>query len=228
MNRQTQNMSSKSSSWTMPIIVVVLAAIAIGIYLSLSDSEPVAPAVAPAIAPKGPTRFGPGMLSNAQPEIAAPVDHGYADPGAPPGLEVTPGQQLMVNKEMRNVFDYFLVPGGAAERPVHLARLQAHLKAKLPPPAYAEAAEIAANYSAYLTALEKLRSTELNLPKTQMTSIPLNAQDAERFSAKISEITRLRQSLLGVKVAQLWYGEEEEAMQQSLTELREHNATVNQ
>jgi lipase chaperone LimK len=166
-------------------------------------------------------RFGPGILQAQSHPSIAPSDTGRADPGAPPGLAVTPGQLLAHNKEMRDVFDYFLLGGSGAERSVRFERLQAHLKAKLPATAYQEAEQIASNYLRYLDAFEKFTANETLVPKTETTSVPANANELERFNAKVLELSRIRQSILGVKIAQLWFAEEEATMQQSLEDVRQ-------
>jgi hypothetical protein len=99
------------------------------------------------------------------------------------------------------------------------------MKAKLPPAAYDEASTIASNYLNYLSAVEKQMAGEAAaLQKTETRSVPADAEDAERFAARIAQISRLRQSILGVQIAQLWYAEEEAGMQQSLAEKRQFDA----
>lgn len=227
MKNQAANIPLKRWTLAGPIIAVVAVLIPVAIYLMQPEPEPPVSVTTAVKEKKAPPRFGPGVLIESRPEAAS--DPTAVDPGAPPGLAVTPDQRLLINREMRDVYDYFLLASTAADRATRVAKLHAHLKAKLPSAAYEEAAQIASNYLAYLNAFESLMASEsMFMQKSETRSLPSNADEVERFSTRITQISRLRQSMLGVKIAQIWFAEEEANMQQSLTEMRQLNANPQQ
>jgi hypothetical protein len=168
-------------------------------------------------------RFGPGKLSGSKPAMPLYVNQSATDNEVPFGLAVTPGQQLLPNKEMRNVFDYFLAKGNSAGRSGNFAKLDAHLKTVLPAPAYLEARQIASDYMNYLNAYDQMMAQGQTQPRTETTSVPVDSVEMERFSTTLSQISRMRQSMLGVRIAQLWYADEEEGMQQNFAAVRQRN-----
>jgi hypothetical protein len=226
---KNQAVKPSSRRWNMlgPVIGVTVLLTLLAIYVMQPEPEPPATPSTAAKENKTPPRFGPGVLPESTLEPTIPGD-AAADPEAPPGLAVTADQRLLINKEMRDVFDYFLMAGRVPDRSTRMARLHAHMKAKLPPDAYSEAAQIASNYLAYLSAFEKLMADELNRPRSDPGSPMANPDDSERISARIVQISQLRQSMLGTRIAQLWYAEEEAGTQQSLAEMRQLNANPQQ
>ncbi|CAN5398663.1 hypothetical protein BH11PSE11_BH11PSE11_14330 [soil metagenome] len=220
------NESTSSHSKLIGIgLAVVVIAIPLAIFLLQPDPEPTLAVPATSVEKKPtPARFGPGVLTQSTPSASAPANSGALDVGAPPGLEIMPNQHLVINKEMRDVFDYFLLGADAADRSSRVAKLQAHLKAKLPSPALEEASQIATAYLSYLIGFEKLMANEMSRPKTETTSVPSNIVEAERLSSRMVEISQMRKTVLGEKIAKLWYTEEEEGMRQSIAEMRQLNA----
>lgn len=147
-------------------------------------------------------------------EPAQASDSVAQDSWVPSGLEVTPDQHLVLNKDMRAVFDYFLQPADRGNRSERLKRLQSYLKAKLPPAAYDEATPIVANYARYLEALDA--SSINKKDPMESGSVPTSYAGIEQLKANIAEQTRLRQSILGVSISQLWFGDEDADVQRFL------------
>jgi hypothetical protein len=169
------------------------------------------------------TRFGPGKLSGSKHAMPLYSNQSAIDNEVPFGLAVTPGQQLLPNKELRKVFDYFLARSNSAGRAGNFAKLDTHLKTALPTPAYLEARQIASDYMNYLNAYDEMMAHGQNQPKNETTSVPVDSVEMERFSITLSQISRMRQSMLGVRIAQLWYADEEEDMQQNFVAVRQRN-----
>jgi len=158
-------------------------------------------------------RFGPGQWSDAAPANVAAA----ADTSPPQGLEVGVDQHLRINHALRDVFDYYLLGGFPGSRAEHMAQLLAHLKAGLPALAYADAERLAQSYLAYLTAHDALLARQA-MPVVTLDS-QMAAPDAERIAAWFSQLSRLRQDMLGVAVARIWYGDEDAESQQLLMAL---------
>src|ERR1035437_6235792 len=111
MKNQAASTSSKRWKLLGPIIAVVVLVIPVAIYIMQPEPEPPVSTVTAVKEKKAPPRFGPGVLTESSPEPTVPADPAAVDAEAPPGLAVTPDQHLLVNKELRDVFDYFLLAG---------------------------------------------------------------------------------------------------------------------
>lgn len=131
------------------------------------------------------------------------------DTRAPTGLETTSDQRLVINRALRDVSDYFLVTDKSRAGGDKFDRLLAYLKAKLPAPAYTEASEIAAHYAQYLATQENVQDHKRHGVRAMPTRLPTPEEKADRLMARIMETSRLRQQLLGVQVAKIWFGDEE-------------------
>lgn len=195
------------------ILLALLAA-----YLGSTDKQ--APeASAPSASTDASVRFGPGVWT----DPAQESEGGVADTSAPDGLTVTADQHLVINRALKDVFDYFLLGGHLGAREEHTEKLRAHLKASLPGPAFQEADKIIRNYVAYLDAHDTLLAREA-VPSANPDSL-LAPPDIERVSAWLAQRARLRQELLGLHIAQAWFGEEEIQDQQSIAAMRQRGAT---
>lgn len=202
----------------------LVAGIASGVLLTLLAiylGQPEAPSPEPSAAQaltNAPVRFGPGVWTEPAPESMA-TDASAADTNAPGGLALMPDKHLVINKALKDVADYFLLGGHPGTRTVHAEKLRAHLRASLPNPAFEEAATIVLNYVAYLDAHDKLLardSTQAATPDSLLGSLEI-----ERISAWMAQRARLRQEMLGMQVAQLWFAEEEMQDQQLLAAMRQ-------
>lgn len=196
---------------------VVLTLLAI--YLWQSDEPGPQPLAAP-VQTSASARFGPGVWTDPAPETMTAVDTGTADTNAPGGLSLTADKRLVISKALKDVADYFLLGGHPGTRPMHAEKLRAHLKASLPSPAFEEAAAIVQNYVAYLDAHDKLLSRD-SMP-TATPDSTLGSMEVERIGSWLAQRARLRQDMLGMQVAQSWFGEEELLDQQMLASMRQH------
>jgi len=204
---------SIETKWKIAGAALVVASVVIAASVYLLQQEPAQEQTA--VAPQNKqesARFGPGLMTDAKPLPNSQTPEApAADPWAPEGLEVAPDQHLVINKGLRLVFDYFLQPANPGDRTERLAKLQAHLKAKLPAGALAEALPIASNYVTYLVALDAQNANDKEpLPRD---SIPTSYSGIEHMKAKLAETSRLRQSILGVSVAHAWFADEETGVQ---------------
>lgn len=163
-------------------------------------------------------RYGPGLAMQPGAASATPAQAATADTMAPDGLAITPDNHLVINRALRDVIDYFLLGGLPGERPTHIANLLVHLKKTLPSPASDDATKIARNYVAYLDEHDKLLARE-SLPASPQANVAL-ALDVDRLSAWTAQRARLRQSMLGLDVAKVWFGDEEAQTQQQLADMR--------
>jgi lipase chaperone LimK len=208
-------MMAIDSRWTYAGAAVVVAGVVFTavFYMMQSEPEPKAPSVAAQV-PQEPARFGPGLFPAAKVELPPPTDPAAVDSWAPAGMEITPDQHLVRNKEMRLVFDYFLQPTNPGDRSERLKKLQTHLKATLPAPAYEEAQPLTLSYANYLDALDARKANGQD--PAQPGSLPTDYSEIEKLKAGMAEVSRLRQTMLGVEIARLWFGEEEQGLQQLL------------
>lgn len=158
--------------------------------------------------------FGPGLLPTAKAESAPQNGATAIDPWVPSGMEVTSDNHLVINKEMRSVFDYFLQPTIPGDRSERMKKLQAYLKNTLPPIAYEESTPIVLSYAKYLDALDARNATDKG--QEQNASLPTSYSEIEQMKTKMAEIDRLRQTILGIRLADLWFANEEAGMRQFL------------
>ncbi|HEY0845472.1 MAG TPA: lipase secretion chaperone [Noviherbaspirillum sp.] len=192
----------------------------LAIYIVLPErAEPVAGAPVHHVESGAPVRFGPGVWSDAPPIPSTVPEPAFADSDAPGGIVITADKRLVVNKALKDVADYFLLGGHAGTRATHMERLIAHLRASLPSPAFEEAAQIVRNYLQYLDTHDALLARTAPPPATPDSILP--SADIERIGAWLAQRMRLRQDLLGMQVARIWFSEEESADQQLLAAMRQ-------
>lgn len=202
-------------SWIRMGVAAAVVVLLVTLYLRQSAGD--AHVAMPATTPSGTSeRFGPGVFTQApQPASPAPM---ASDTTPPDGLSITADQHLVINKALHDVIDYFLLGGFPGERATHVEQLLAHMKSVLPAPAYAEAAQIVQKYLVYLEEHDKLLARQATPPTDPGAGMA--SMDLDRIAAWIAQRARLRQSVLGIDVAQAWYGDEETEAQQKLAELR--------
>lgn len=200
--------------------LIVASGILFAIVVCLRQPGAVAPLSATSETTSGfSSRFGPGLWTEPGPGASTAAESVALDTVAPGGLATTAEQHLTVNKALHDVIDYFLLGGHPGERAQHAANLLAHLKQNLPGAAYAESVHIVQNYLAYLDAHDRLLERE-SAPAITADS-KVSPLDVDRIASWVARRARLRQELLGIKVAQIWFGEEETGTQQDLTKLRQ-------
>jgi lipase chaperone LimK len=167
--------------------------------------------------------FGPGVfpdpaaVATNSPPANPPVAR---DTDAPAGLETTSDKRLVLNRALRDVFDYHLTSGHPGSRPEHRDQLLKHLESTLPARAFGEAAKIVDKYIAYLDAFSQMfQQNAVPAAGEGSNASPL---DPERLSEYYAQRTRLRQTMLGIELTEIWFGEEEAEDRDYVTALREN------
>jgi lipase chaperone LimK len=105
--------------------------------------------------------------------------------------------ELVVDLELRRLFDYYLAAHGEEDLAVTRARIEAALEARLGPRGAAEAKEILARYLAYRDAASRL------------------AADGD-LRTRLAALATLRRQILGDRAAQAFFGLEEAEVALSL------------
>jgi lipase chaperone LimK len=173
------------------------------VYLRDSDAPPAAPAKA-AASWGGPV--GPGVLATAAP----PAGGGAALVAGEQRLTDAAGR-LVVDPALRQLFDSFLKYGG------HEQELRAYLKRRLGPPALAQAESLAGDYQRYLKAESALRANERFAPPAPAG---LSPAQVEQMLAWQQQRAQLRERMLGMAVAQAWFGTEDADCRKALVDWR--------
>jgi lipase chaperone LimK len=205
----------------LPYLAAAACVALLGLASLLLQPEPQPVAAETASRQAETARFGPGTWT--EPSTAAgPQAPFAADTMAPGGLAVTSDQKLVINRALRDVIDYFLFGGHPGERAAHVASLDAHLKAALPPPAYGEAMTIVKNYLSYIEAHDQLLARESR--SATPADSALAPMDLDRIAAWVAQRTRLRQNFLGLKVTEIWFGAEQAETETDLAAMRKRGA----
>ncbi|HWV07791.1 hypothetical protein [Ralstonia sp.] len=135
--------------------------------------------------------------------------------GTAPALAITEQQTLVVDTALLNVFNTFLLKpdGDRAEQ------LAVYLKSKLPPTALAEAVQLAERYQAYMQAHDELLAAQHLSGNIQAATV-----DIDRIAIWREQRDRLRQRVLGDRVVQAWYQNDDAQLDQVLQEWRQRVA----
>lgn len=139
---------------------------------------------------------------------AGPTLHTWPDD---PGLAVTGNHELIVNAALLDLINFFLLEQADDDRS---AQLKLYLKSKLPSPAYDEAVQIVEHYQIYMKAHDDLLAAQ-NLGAHKLDS---SAIDISRFAVWRQQRDHLRQSILGDKVVQAWYQNDDAQLTQVIDE----------
>jgi lipase chaperone LimK len=204
--------------WWLFACIMALFAIAAVRYTPPSDP---APAVVHAPAPR-PLQLGPGQWPDAAVSSNGQLPEIAADTVPPGGLAIDAAQRLVINRALRDVFDYFLLGGHPGPRSLHVQQLLAHLSSVLPPAAFNEAQRLVRNYLVYLDEHDQLLARYGAAPV--YAEERLAAADFDRIDAWIAARARLRTSLLGRDAAEQWFAEEEKRERGKLAALRNHGS----
>lgn len=153
------------------------------------------------------------------PVTAAPAVAGVAPPGGAPALRnhgnsvdasseiaLTDNQELIADSALRKVMDSYLLGGGDKGG---LQALLDYLNRRLPANAARDAGQLATRYNAYLSAHDQLLAAQ-NFGATP---------DLNRLIGWQRQRQQLRDRMLGEKVTQEWFGNEEAYFTQALEEL---------
>ncbi len=175
---------------------------------------PVAPrAVADPHAWDGP--IGPGLMSNTDPAPGPGLGAEPGEPSTPPALDGN--GHLLQNMALRALFDAFLLRGEAPELRQRAAQLDAYLKRSLAGAPGAEALALAARYLAYLEAHDALLQRQ-NIVISP--GAPITPQALEQMDGWQQQRARLRQSMLGIALAQLWFSDDDAQLSAAVADVR--------
>ncbi|MBA5635965.1 hypothetical protein H3H37_02745 [Duganella sp. LX20W] len=162
--------------------------------------------------------IGPGTLSGA-PRNAA-LDIGMDDP-PPDGFTISSNGQLVVNRQLRASFDYFLIRSDGADLAARAAQLRAYLQQRLPAGAAAQAEALLTPYVAYIRAHDDL------LARQQLALAPgavPDAQQTERLAIWQAQRARLRQQSFTPALQRAWFGDDDDVLADAVAELRVRDA----
>ncbi|WP_439891794.1 lipase secretion chaperone [Ralstonia sp. 25C] len=181
-------------------MLVAMAAAGGVFWWHASGSAPAPTAEAPASA-RG-AFIGSVGSTQAATTAAAPE---LADTQAPDGLHVDARGHLIVEAANRAVFDYFLDVPASLPEAQRVAMAEAHLRAKLVSPALAEAQSLLQRYLAYRKALAAQGDVERSKPS--LTQLQQRPEMIATLRQQLATRTALRRQILGMEVAQAWYGD---------------------
>lgn len=184
----------------------IVAAAALGLSLGLAYIRHAEPEPAAVHQP----RFA-GPSASAFQTVDA-TDAASPDEPTDARLALTENRELVVNSELRELIDSFLLEKPDDDR---ADQLKAYLKSRLPLPAYGEAMRILERYQAYMKAHDELLLAQrLNL------SIGSDV-DIERIEVWCQQREHLRQRMLGAPLARAWYQNDDAQLDQAIAEWRQ-------
>ena len=186
-------------------LIIVGAAVSVGIaalvfFLSGSEAVPggdAAPAQVAATvsekAPAPPRRPSTSLEHAATPSLGS-IPRSLLETEIDGALRVDAAGNLIVDGELRYLFDYFLIATDEESEANIRARVAAEINRRLPPKAAAQALEVFERYMKYREAAAGLGAD------------PAGAEDLE---ARLADLKRVRREQLGEATAQAIFGEEE-------------------
>jgi lipase chaperone LimK len=177
------------------------------VYLRDGGAPPAAPAPQATASASWDGPLGPGLVAPAAGITAAPM-------GEQP-LAAADGR-LVVDQALHRLFDSFLDEGHLREQ-----ALRGYLKSRLKPPALAQAEALAGDYARYLQAEAALRARARPAP---VDSAGLGAVQVEQMQAWLLQRGQLRERMLGLAVAQAWFGLEDEDCRAAFADWRKMRA----
>ncbi len=195
----------KRRGWTMLLVCLITVAAALAVLWGSEDATRLRPVHGLALA--GATQatiphFHSGLEALPRSLRGSQVD------GA---LRVDSTGHLLVDRQVRAVFDYFLSALGEESLPVILARLHAYIHQQLPAPAAAEAIALLDQYIAYRQALAQLPAP------AQSTG---GQVDVSAMEQRLSLLQGLRRQYLPLLAIQAFFGEDDAYAEYSLARVR--------
>ncbi len=186
---------------------VMLAAAAGGILGATALIWARSPVDDPAAAPAPPPVTATPVVTGAAPSGRAPMlrDHG-GSVDASSEIALTDNQELIADSALRKVMDSYLLGGGDKGG---LQALLDYLNHRLPANAARDAGQLATSYHAYLSAHDQLLAAQ------SFGATP----DLNRLIGWQRQRQQLRDRMLGEKVTQEWFGNEEAYLTQALEEI---------
>lgn len=162
------------------------------------------PSADPAAASSAGPGAQPGASANATlraprridppPPSLSTVPRSLQDTEADGALRTDAEGNLVIDEELRNLFDYFLVATGEEPEENLRARVLAELNRRLPPRAAAQAAQLFDRYLRY---------------RDQVADLTSNPHGADKLEQRLDEVKRIRREQLGPKAAEAIFGAEE-------------------
>ena len=145
-----------------------------------------------------------GSVGRTQAAAAATAPE-LADTQAPDGLHVDTHGHLVIEAANRAVFDYFLDVPASLPEAQRMAMAEAHLRAKLVSPALGEAQSLLQRYLAYRKALAA--QGDVGRSKPSIMQLQQRPEMIATLRQQLATRTALRRQVLGMEVAQAWYGD---------------------
>ncbi len=178
-----------------------------GVLWALKPAEPAVPA-----AVQSPTTVSPlaGPAQGAGSPVASrsglqfvtgteQLPRSLQDTQVDGALQVDAAGRLIINKGVRNVFDYFLSAQGEEDRDTLVRRIRAYIRHQLTDPARQQAEQLLDQYLLYQQALKTLPAFAGN---------PM--QDFEQVRAQLDRIRELRGRYFDRLTQQAFFGEEQD------------------
>ncbi|MES2160763.1 MAG: hypothetical protein V4476_06370 [Pseudomonadota bacterium] len=192
-----------------------LAGVALAWYWPAADKPPAAqPAAA---APAWYDRIGASTAGSGLPQ---PSELALDDQLAPSALATDAAGNLVVDRPLRMLFEFFLVRADGADLNARADQLRAYLDRQVSGAAGAQAKTLAARYAAYMRAHDELLAGQ----RIALAGGAPTAQQVEQLATWQQQRARLRQSSFGPALAGLWFGADDAELAQALAGLRERAA----
>lgn len=157
--------------------------------------------------------FGPGLWVEPPAEVSTLKPEENNRTRVPGEVFATEDRELIVNTGLLDVINFYLLeqPGDKQTN-----ALSIYLKRELPAPACDEALQIAERYQTYMKEYDRLLAAQnFGVPGGDPLSL-----DISRVRTWAQQRQRLRQRILGDKVEQAWYQNDDAQLQQVLDELQ--------
>jgi hypothetical protein len=210
----TQSISKRALPWRRYSVIAIIGGLMLAAYIYLqSETEQATPV--PAQTHASHDVFGPGVLTGSDGGASLSKQEEEDYPLAPGGLAANASQHLVINDALLQVINFYLLEQAAPNR---ADKLQHYLAKSLPPPAYAEAAQIVAHYQSYMKAHDNLLAGQ-NLEGQDFAT---RSRNIERLLTWRDQRDRLRLDILGDRVVQAWYLNDDRKFREVLDELHEN------
>jgi hypothetical protein len=202
------------------IVLAGAAAVAIGagavVWLQGAGAHQTAPAAQASAAPAWDGPIGPGALPRGAP----------MDPAAPAATGEKPltgaDGNLLADARLHGVFDTYLLPARSADaRDARARELRTWLRSRLAQPALGQADALLKSYLAYLRAEDELRAHERF---TRPDPGGLTDAQVDQMVAWQQMRAQLRERMLGMAVAQAWFGSDDAGCSTAFAEWRKQRA----
>lgn len=162
-----------------------------------AGSEPAPPSLQPSRQEQPPQQ--PHATRNAQPSKTSPLPPSFAGTQVDGRLRADPAGNLIIDADIRPVFDYFLASIGEEPIAASVARLQRYIQAQLPEPAEQQATKLLSQYLDYKRQLLTLEQDHARQP------------DIDAMRARLDAVRQLRARIFDEATHQAFFALEEAA-----------------